>query len=309
MDAIGTLVQGARVLATVKCVMISAIALTLYDYFLTFDDEVRYVWRGRKTWVSYLYIVNRVLLTGYQFWGVYYTSSPRNSETLCIAGYYIQVVLISFFLLSSDIFVTLRVYAITSKNKIFAVYFGIMVLARTALALALSFRKPPAVTPLPPLPIDAFSLCAVVVDLRLMLIPSSIGTAFELSAFLVILWYAYRNKGTLRVSALVRTIATEATVYFLAIVAVQTYVQLSLTLMEGINQQLSFLAYGLLNPILTMRFALSLRRSADLGGGREWPSTHFANLASGPSRVSAVYENIEMNPVDPPDDQSRTCES
>ena len=62
----------------------------------------------------------------------------------------------------------------------------------------------------------------------------------ELSAFLVIVWYTYRNKSALKFSALVRTIAAEATVYFLVMVTAQVYIQLSLSLMEVYS--LSFLA-------------------------------------------------------------------
>ncbi|KAF9646553.1 hypothetical protein BDM02DRAFT_3118497 [Thelephora ganbajun] len=59
MDIVGLLVQGARDLTTAKYILISAIAITLYDYLLTFDDEIRYVWRGRKTWIFYLYMLVR----------------------------------------------------------------------------------------------------------------------------------------------------------------------------------------------------------------------------------------------------------
>lgn len=45
----------------------------------------------------------------------------------------------------------------------------------------------------------------------------------ELSAFIVIVWYTYRNRGMLKFSALIRTIAREATIYFLVMVVVQTY--------------------------------------------------------------------------------------
>jgi len=82
MDEVETLVQGARDLTTLKYLLSSTLTLTLYDYLLMFNDEIRYVWRGRKTWIFYLYISNRFLLIVYQFWEIYYISSPRNSETL-----------------------------------------------------------------------------------------------------------------------------------------------------------------------------------------------------------------------------------
>ena len=58
------------------------------------------------------------------------------------------------------------------------------------------------------------------------------GKHLELSAFLVIAWCAYRNMSTLKLSVVIRTIVTEATIYFLAMVAMQIYVQISFVLTE-----------------------------------------------------------------------------
>lgn len=313
MDSIvGLLTQGARDLTTAKYILIAAIALTLYDYLLTFNDEIRYVWRGRKTWISYLYMLNRVLLIAYQFWEIYYTSNRKNSKTMCLASYYVQVLLVVFFLLSSDIFITLRIYAISLGNKILVAYFGTMALARLSLSLASSFAKPVAVMALPRIPeIDAFNLCGLIITLQFKSVPNAIGTAFELSAFFVIIWYTYQNKSALKFSALVRTIAAEATMYFLVMVAAQTYVQISLSLTTGTSQQLSFLAYGLLNPVLTMRFALSLKRSADPEGGEEWQMKHFstARFASrhlSDSEVSDDRIDVGMDIPDTLEDQVQT---
>jgi len=300
MDPAETLVQGARDLTAAKYLLTSSIALTLYDYLLMFDDEIRYVWRGRKTWIFYLYTLNRILFTGYQFWEIYYASSPSHSKTECLAAYYVQVVLIVFFLFSSDIFITLRVYAITFRNKAFVVYFGTLALTRFVVSLAASFLKPPTIVSLPPVPVDAFNLCATVADIQFGSAPNSIGTAFELSAFIVIVLYTYRNKSTLKLSALIRTLVAEATVYFLVMVALQIYVQLSLALLKGVGRDLPPIVYGLLNPILTMRFALSLKRSADPEGGQEWRLKHFTSADFIPptdTQMSTISEDIEMGPV------------
>ena len=52
----------------------------------------------------------------------------------------------------------------------------------------------------------------------------------DLSAFLVIVRYTYRNKRALKFSALIRAIVADASIYFLAMVAMQIYVQLSVGL-------------------------------------------------------------------------------
>jgi hypothetical protein len=72
-----------------------------------------------------------------------------------------------------------RIYAISFRSKILLVYFGILALARFSLSLAASFSKPPVAISLPRIPeIDAFNMCAIVVDLSFKLVPNSVGTAF-----------------------------------------------------------------------------------------------------------------------------------
>ena len=60
-----------------------------------------------------------------------------------------------------------------------------------------------------------------------------------------------------------------------------------------------------------MRFAVSLKRSADPEAGQEWRVAHFssANFAGGSSsvtQVSAVRDNIEMGLVNFPSGRLRT---
>ena len=176
-------------------------------------------------------------------------------------------------MVSSDIFITLRyvvftcitqlsysipprVYAVTRKNKILAVYLGTLVLARLIISLASTFIKHPKTIDIYAYPIDAFNMCVIITDLRPMSFPNSIGTVFgtssicssfwrkmlrvtdreehlELSAFLAILWYTYRDQKMLKFSGLIRTLVGEATIYFLAMIAMQIYVQLSLNLMQA----------------------------------------------------------------------------
>jgi len=85
--------------------------------------------------------------------------------------------------------------------------------------------------------------------------------------------------------------------------AAQIYIQISFNLIKG--QQLPLLAYGLINPVLTLRFAISLRKSADPEGEQEWQLTHFntphfARPHSPGTRVPAMRESVEMNHVGSP---------
>ncbi|KAF9462323.1 hypothetical protein BDZ94DRAFT_1322699, partial [Collybia nuda] len=48
-------------LFSIKLYWVACSALWVYDYFLTLDDEIRYAWKGRKTLVFWLFILNRYL--------------------------------------------------------------------------------------------------------------------------------------------------------------------------------------------------------------------------------------------------------
>ena len=71
-----------------------------------------------------------------------------------------------------------RIYAVASRNKMVVVYFAALMLARLSTELVIIFIKPPVVVDIHLIPADAFNLCMVTIDLQLMLIPNSIGTAF-----------------------------------------------------------------------------------------------------------------------------------
>ena len=54
-----------------------------------------------------------------------------------------------------------------------------------------------------------------------------------------------------------------------------------------------------------MRFAVSLKRSADPKGGQEWQLSHFTSINFG-RQTSTVRENVEMGLVDSLDDQQQS---
>jgi len=58
------------------------------------------------------------------------------------------------------------------------------------------------------------------------------GTNLDVSAFLVLAQYAYRDLRVFELSTVVRAIVTEGTIYFLAMLAIQIYTLLSFVLME-----------------------------------------------------------------------------
>ena len=74
----------------------------------------------------------------------------------------------------------LRIHALTSRNKLFTVYFGTLALARLVASLVTWLINPPVYMDLPQIPVDAFNLCGTttIVNPHLRSIPNSIGTAY-----------------------------------------------------------------------------------------------------------------------------------
>ncbi|KAF9780093.1 hypothetical protein BJ322DRAFT_1165342 [Thelephora terrestris] len=213
-----------------NCVQISGAALALYDYFLMFNDEIRYVWKGRKSWLFCIYILYRALLIGYHSWRVFViinTLPPWDSDYYNVKRlmpissrhyvdtHFIQPILFAAFLFFSDIFVTLRIYAISCRNKIFTTYIAALAIARLSTSLTLVGFSDELVDSI--LDSPWYKIATV-----------SVGTALEISAFAIIVWYTYRNRGMLKFLPLVRTIVMQAGVWFIAIVVTQIYVQASL---------------------------------------------------------------------------------
>ena len=69
-----------------------------------------------------------------------------------------------------------------------------------------------------------------------------------------------------------------------------------------------------LSPVLTLRFAISLKKSADPEGGEKWELKHFSRVdfarGSPPdTQYSAAYDTIEMDFVGDPHGRMRMCES
>ena len=111
------------------------------------------------------------------------------------------------------------------------------------MSLVTAFASPLRFTNSPPVPIDASRSCGMAADVPFKLVPNYIGTAFgmrlyivdidcrlrrtcvDLSAFIIIVWCTCRSRrrGMLRFSGLIRSIVTDATIYFLATITAQIY--------------------------------------------------------------------------------------
>jgi len=61
----------------------ATIALVYYEYFLTLPDEVLLIWSGKKTWFSFMFILNRYSLLAYVTWYVVANLLPSYTSSMC----------------------------------------------------------------------------------------------------------------------------------------------------------------------------------------------------------------------------------
>ncbi|KAF9791192.1 hypothetical protein BJ322DRAFT_1104854 [Thelephora terrestris] len=67
---------------TIKLLLIALQCLWMYDYLLTFGDEVQYAWHGRKTWIFALFVANRYIPLIHLIW--VHVTMFHYSEPLCV---------------------------------------------------------------------------------------------------------------------------------------------------------------------------------------------------------------------------------
>lgn len=65
-------------LSTTHGIELSASVLFIYDYIITFDQELEVVWRRKTTWSSVLYLLNRYCVIPYLV-----TQVPFMQDTHC----------------------------------------------------------------------------------------------------------------------------------------------------------------------------------------------------------------------------------
>ncbi|KAH7100819.1 hypothetical protein BKA62DRAFT_705712 [Auriculariales sp. MPI-PUGE-AT-0066] len=54
-----TMLHTAPLKFAVRYTVFASLAVLVWDYILTFADEVKYIWHGRKSWPAFLFFVNR----------------------------------------------------------------------------------------------------------------------------------------------------------------------------------------------------------------------------------------------------------
>ncbi|KAA1478070.1 hypothetical protein DENSPDRAFT_885605 [Dentipellis sp. KUC8613] len=282
-----------------KLYYVATCALWTYDYFLTLGDEITYAWSGRKTYIFYLFLANRYLMPCTILVSLVCHVLPPILDCGCVRSNFFRPPFRSltkwpsctrygptegfetaFFTTIAQIFLTLRVYAITGRQKIVLVIsvlfhlcqWGIIIYILSQAspgtsnpALLLSHRDS-ALPPLPTLPdVDAFHICIFIAALnKASWLEATVCMclAFDTVVFLII---CIMTGITIRRSSngrMLRIIQRDGVVYFFVLFSTNlVWLLLALHAPPGLKfvQNQSTM---IISSIMITRITLNLKRSS-----------------------------------------------
>ncbi|KAF9058202.1 hypothetical protein BJ165DRAFT_115737 [Panaeolus papilionaceus] len=126
-------------LDTTRSIAVSAVVISFYDWILTFDDEVTFIWPSKWSIQKAIFIFNRYLnLLSQILMIIHFTGlSPVYVQSTC--NHYVLAYGISVFLslASVHILVLLRAWAIWSRQLWIAIFLGTAYVAYAAVCIAL----------------------------------------------------------------------------------------------------------------------------------------------------------------------------
>ncbi|KAF9780567.1 hypothetical protein BJ322DRAFT_1112556 [Thelephora terrestris] len=270
-SALDELVQGGQDITSIKYYWVALTTLLFYDYFLTLKDEVRYAWKGEKSWASAIFFMNRYLPIVYAIWATVSNFSWNYTHESAFIG----VLFFVWCTFIAQIVLNLRLYAITMKSLIVTGFFACITASQFVLGLYLTnlTAKAPA-QQLPPIHLMAYQLCIFTRHRKVEMAYTAMSLAYDFLAFLIIVASAvWSTSGGFKMPHILRTIVRDSTVYFLIIFTSHLVLEMTLLLARLNLQLLPAIGNVVYLPIMIGRLMLSLKKAVDTSQASEWSLT------------------------------------
>ncbi|KAF9791191.1 hypothetical protein BJ322DRAFT_433932 [Thelephora terrestris] len=188
--------------------------LLYYDYSLTFSDEVQYVWKGRKSWVFVIFILNRYIPMAFMICKTNVLENLLCTWCTVIA----QVVLNS------------RIHALAMKKWVVTGFFSCITLAQFALGICMMVLVSSGASTIG----DKTSIDDTVHQIctgnrKIQIAYTAMSLFYDALAFLVVIGFVRSGplKG-FKMPRLLRTFVQDSTVYFLIIFTSHFVLEMSL---------------------------------------------------------------------------------
>jgi len=249
--------------------------LQVYDYLLTLSDEIQYAWKGRKTWVFYLFLVNRYVPIVYQFWSLLSTFWNGYTQEMCNRSAFIHMLICVIFTLLAQVVLTVRIYAITMKHGFIARCFIVAIVLQLGLGVFMTYEAVtdsalPVVHPDFP---DGH-LCIFVEHQIEEIVYTVFSLLFDVGVFVVIvIRLLWRRPRSVRMSSIVQTIVKDATIYVLLLCTSRIICLFLLVFAKRLAQITRFTGSNVFMSIMVTRMLLSLKRTSAQVPDQDWAVT------------------------------------
>jgi len=288
------LTETGHELMLTKYFSVAITAFVLYEYLLTFPDEVRYVWGGRKSWIFYLFLYNRYTPIVFKLCSRFSYHRSEFSQEECNKTAFLALIFIVMSTLVTQIFLTLRLYALSQRSRPSLVFFSTLSLAQLIFGLAMASSPSNSGMEFPDVPLDAFHLCVVRTKAAYEVGYAGFSLVFDLATFAMIVHYAIRSKSQYGMSHIIKRILEDTTIYFFVMAMCHLVLVLFVILEKATVKLLPATGSIIVMPVLVTRLVLSLKKAADQEVGVEWQVEHFTTRSEQPPTLRFRSLSFEL---------------
>lgn len=245
--------------------------ILLYEYLLTWADELEYAWKGKKGFVFYLFLMNRYFPMAFVIITLFAYFSPLWTQQICdrfVIVEWLQALLIA---LPAEMILLLRLNALLNGNKLLVgVLLAIMLGQTVTVVAAMSVRGDNAAMVIPDIDLDVFHVCVLFSNPKMDTAYLALSIAFDSIVFILTLVLTVREYRVRR-SILLRTIQRDGTLYFCLILSGNIMWMLLVSFARPTLKFMNAQPSMVLTSVMINRLTLSLRRVGHkLESGMTW---------------------------------------
>jgi len=265
----------------------------VYDYLLTVGDEVKLAWKGQKSWLFSIYVLNRYATMGLV---LLYWIRPRDNlgtHGTCSRTVIVDQVFLVCITLFSRMFMTLKVYAVSGKNKPLTGALALLMASQLVFGIFSSIRSilnPPMETMRLPGCEGVYRSCALGGDFQIAY--TALSLAFDLPAFLGIIRFSHPWANHKFITTLQRAICQDSTAYFLAVLSIQIFVTVAVSSGAPYLRALFPVITNVFIPLMVSRIVLSLRKAAQSSTAHhdDWTVRSLTTFETGGTSLLSNHE-------------------
>jgi len=211
-----------------------------------------------------IFLANKYFPIGYQLWVVVFGYFRPFSQRRCDKTAFFSVLTFVGSSLLAQVVLTLRIYAVTSKNRVISLCFCVITISQFVFGLYWTiFTAVEGAQQALPIPLDAYVVCTFKRHKHLEIGFTVTSLIYDLLAFSVIVYLVVRsNIYNFPIPTLLKTIARDATYYFLLIFTSHVIFVLVLLFAKPTLQLLPGLGSVVYIPVMVTRLLLSLKKAS-----------------------------------------------